>query len=114
MAKPDTSTRVAPFTVEPRFDAMHPEWSAFPRGWLVRIRKALEGRPAGYIDKTGSWIIPPRYKSISSFPFTVLAAVTQEGEPGSRYIDHSGHRVLKVSPGSGACDLEERRSGPSR
>jgi hypothetical protein len=59
------------FTVEPRFDAMHPEWSAFPRGWLVRIRKALEGRPAGYIDKTGSWIIPPRYKSISSFPFTV-------------------------------------------
>src|SRR2546428_10768179 len=46
----------------------------------------------GYIDKTGAWILPPRYKNVSPF-HDGLAAVQQEGESLSKYIDHSGKTV---------------------
>src|SRR5260370_35266343 len=47
----------------------------------------------GYIDKAGGWVLPPRYREISPF-HGGLAAVKEQGDSGSKYIDPSGKRVF--------------------
>jgi hypothetical protein len=92
------------FVIEPRFDGMSPEWSTFAEGRAGAYQKgaadpqkhlggAAQDGLWGYIDKTGGWTIPPRYTNISSF-HDGLAAVSQEGESGFKYIDYSGQKVL--------------------
>jgi hypothetical protein len=88
------------FLAEPRFD----QASTFSEGLAGAYQKGA-GDPEkrspswlydglwGYIDKTGGWVIPPRYKTISPF-HDGLAVVTQEGEDYSKFIGHSGEKVL--------------------
>jgi hypothetical protein len=96
------------FVVEPRFDVVHPEWSTFAEGRAGAYRGGLWG----YIDKTGGWALTPRYTGISSF-HDGLAAVSQYGESGSKYVDYSarkfasseksvGHRYAPMGAGSSA------------
>jgi len=46
----------------------------------------------GYIDKTGSWVIEPRFDNASSFS-EGLAAVSEDGEWG--YVDTTGTMVIE-------------------
>jgi hypothetical protein len=91
------------YLVDLRFDSMG-EFSAFSEGLAGAYRKGApdpqKSNPGGgndglwgYIDKTGGWMLPPRYKSISPFR-DGLAAVAQEGETGMKFIDHSGQMVF--------------------
>jgi hypothetical protein len=85
------------FVVEPRFDVVHPEWSTFAEGRAGAYRGGLWG----YIDKTGGWALTPRYTGISSF-HDGLAAVSQYGESGCKYIDYSGQKIRLVGEISGS------------
>jgi hypothetical protein len=92
------------FVVEPRFDMTSSEWSTFSEGLAGACQRAADPQKpsppgaapeflCGYINKTGGWIIPARYTSISAF-HDGLAAVREEGESRSKYIDHSGQTVV--------------------
>jgi hypothetical protein len=56
------------FLVQPQFGSWSAELSSFSEGLAGACQKGSGGEPGsnclwGFIDKTGGWIIPPRYKT---------------------------------------------------